>query len=297
MLSTPDDPAAPSHDAPDGARGGGAGVDFVAVDTETTGLAWHETLVELGAVRFRGGVVVATWRTLVNPRRPIPEAATRIHGLTDAQVAEAPDAREALVEFQRFCEGAVLLAHNARFDRDILATQYARAGLKAPAERMYCTWRLAHRCIEGSPRYGLAALAEHLRLPAESPHRALADAELTRRLFLACCERLDGGCTLASLDAAATEAGAPWSFDGAVRSVRDLPRRLRALRTARALGRPVRVTVRGDDGAPAVELTGVPEGFYARESEVVMDLGRGAWSTSVPLARVIAAGAVDERAT
>ena len=79
--------------------------DFVAVDTETTGLAWHDRLVELGAVRFRGDKVVAEWRTLVNPRRLIPASATAIHGITDAAVRDAPLAVEALTALERFCAG------------------------------------------------------------------------------------------------------------------------------------------------------------------------------------------------
>lgn len=243
-----------------------ADTDLVAIDTETTGLWWGERLVELGAVRFRGERVIARWRTLVDPCRSIPEGVSKIHGLSDADVAGAPRAREVLRKLLAFCDGAVLLAHNATFDRDILATELARAGMQAPEHlRVGCTWRLAKRSIAVAPRYGLAALATHLGFPSESPHRALADAELTRRLYLECLGR-----------------GAELSDDlmfplaGAVRRVRDLPRALRPLRVAKALGRAVTVTVAPIvEGGEPLELRGIPTVFYARGTDLGVDLDAG----------------------
>lgn len=263
-------------------------LDLVAIDTETTGLGWYERLVELGAVRFRAGRVVARWRTLVDPRRPIPVRVSAIHGITDELVAGAPDARAALVELQRFCEGAVLLAHNAVFDRDILAAEYARTGVTPPAEALYCTWKFSKHCIPDAPRHGLAALAKHLEFPTESPHRALADAELTRRLFSACVARLPSPVTLATLGAHATETGAPWRIPGAVRRVRDLAPALRPLRLAKAAGAVVTLTLRGEDGAMS-EARGVPAVLYQRGDEAMVDLRDERFQElTVPLATVTA---------
>lgn len=243
-----------------------ADTDLVAIDTETTGLWWGERLVELGAVRFRGDRVIARWRTLVDPCRSIPEGVSKIHGLSDADVAGAPRAREVLRKLLAFCEGAVLLAHNATFDRDILATELARAGMDAPESlKVGCTWRLAKRTIAVAPRYGLAALASHLGFPTESPHRALADAELTRRLYLECLGR---GAELSD--------DLTFPLAGAVRRVRDLPRSLRPLRVAKALGHAVTLSVSPlVEGEEPMELRGVPALFYARGSDQGIDLDAG----------------------
>jgi DNA polymerase III epsilon subunit family exonuclease len=262
-------------------------MDLVAIDTETTGLGWYERLVELGAVRFRGGEVVARWRTLVDPRRLIPARVSAIHGITDDLVAGAPDARAALLELQRFCEGAVLLAHNAVFDRDILAAEHARAGLAAPYGPLYCTWRFSKHCLPDAPRHGLAPLAKHLALPTESPHRALADAELTQRLFAACCAALPSPVTLATLDAHATEVGAPWRVAGSVRRVRDLTALLRPLRSAKAAGQRVALLLRGEDGVEG-SAEGVPLVLYERGGEGMVDLyGADGRVTTVPAASVV----------
>lgn len=260
-------------------EGGAAGLesrDFVAVDTETTGLPWHARLVELGAVRFRGDTVIARWRTLVNPQRPLDARVTAIHGITDAMVADAPDAPAALRTLARFCEGATLLAHNAPFDRDILAAEWARTGEAPPALPMLCTLKLSRRFIDDSPRHGLAALAAHLALPVESPHRALADAEQTRRLFRACLARMGAGADLATLCAVAGDEGVPYALQGVVRRARDLPEALRVLRRAKARGEAVTLTVTEGDGVETI--TGVPRVLLARGRDGAVDLaveGRG----------------------
>ncbi len=260
--------------------------DVVAVDTETTGLPWYERLIEIGAVRFRGARVIDRWRMLVDPRRPIPARVTEIHGITDADVAGAPEARVALLEFQRFCRGALLIAHNASFDRDILAAEYARAGLTPPPEPLYCTWRFAKHCIPDAPRYGLTPLAAHLGLPAAA-HRALPDAELARRVFLAACERLTEPCTLGLLDAHATGSDAALSLRGAVRRARDLPPHLRPLRAARSKGAVVALTVKGAEGEADRVVCGVPQALLARGDDGAVDLwGDAGLLESVPFAAI-----------
>lgn len=233
--------------------------ELVAVDTETTGLQWYDRLVEVGAVRFRGDRVIARWQRLINPHRSVPAHVVALHGLSDDVVATAADAREVLADFQRFCGDTPLLAHNARFDRDLLAAEFVRAGLLLPNNRLYCTWRLAKRCVPDAPRHGLAVLAEHLGLPGRSTHRALPDAELTRELFLACRSRAPERCVPEALDANATEAGIPLTFRGAVRRIQRMPE---ALRAAREAGTPV---TQG-------EARGVPLRAYAYGEDARVDL-------------------------
>lgn len=238
-----------------------AEADLVAFDTETTGLGWSERLVELAAVRFRAGAVVARWSTLVNPERSIPAAVIPVHGITDAMVRDAPRAPEALSAFRAFAAGATLLAHHARFDRNILAAETARAGLAPLENPLRCTLALARREIPEAPRHGLARLSAFLGLaPHDGPHRAAQDAEQTRRVFLASVARMPAAATLDDLPA-------PLRFDGGPGRPRRLPRRLRALRRAWASGATVTVTLPGEP-----PLRGRVSAVLARGDEVCFDL-------------------------
>lgn len=255
-------------------------VELVAFDTETTGLGWTERLVEVAAVRFRGDEVLARWSTLVDPERAIPEAVTAIHGIDDAMVRGAPRAPEALRALAAFSEGAVLLAHNADFDRDILASELARAEMLPPSGPLYCTLALARRLIPESPRHGLAKLSAHLGIEGAATHRAAQDAERTRRVFLACAERM-------APDAAVTALGDARRFEDGARPLRRGPRTLRRALRAKERGARVRVVTR--DGSAH---EGTIETIYARAGEIAVDLRDGgsvfttAWSRVASLRRV-----------
>jgi DNA polymerase III epsilon subunit-like protein len=227
-------------------------------------------VVEVAAVRLRGGVELDRWRQLVNPEGPIPAAVTALHGITDAAVRECPPARVALRSLRDFVQGSVLLAHHAVFDRDILAAEYVRAGLCPPEAPLYCTRLLAKAVLPSAGRYSLAALVEHLGLSQAPTHRALPDALAAAMLFRACLARREGTVRLGDLGRLAGVAGAPMKIAGAVRPVAALPLRLRPLEAALREGRAVEVTV-DLDGARSTE-TAVPTSLYARGTEAWVDL-------------------------
>ena len=107
---------------------------FVALDLETTGLmAETDRIVEIGAVRFLpDGREIGRFQRLVNPQRPMSPAAYAIHGLSDADLADAAPAREILPEFLSFlgdADSTALIAHNAAFDAGFLGRELSRAGL------------------------------------------------------------------------------------------------------------------------------------------------------------------------
>ncbi len=153
--------------------------EVVVVDTETTGIDRRARLVEIGALRVRGGVVVDQFQTLVDPGMAIPREVIRVHGITDAMVRGAPQADAALAAFLGWVSGATLVAHNAGFDRRIFQQELARVGRPAPGLRVFCTLRMARKGLPGHPGYGLGVLAQALHIPVSGAHRALADCRTT----------------------------------------------------------------------------------------------------------------------
>jgi DNA polymerase-3 subunit epsilon len=157
--------------------------EYVVVDIETTGgRAVHHRVTEIGAVRVRGGEVVAKYSTLLNPERRIPGNITRLTGISDAMVADAPKFAEVADAFRDFVGNAVFVAHSAPFDYGFLREEFARIGedFRRPT---LCTVVAMRKLFPGLPSYGLGKLAEYFQIPLDSHHRALCDAEATAELL------------------------------------------------------------------------------------------------------------------
>jgi DNA polymerase-3 subunit epsilon len=162
----------------------------VALDLETTGLfAETDRIVEVGAVRFDGsGRELGRFEQLINPGRPMSPGAWAIHGISDADLVDAPPACAVLLQFLAFLgdpESVTLLAHNARFDAGFLGWEPARCGLPAPSWEIVDTLTLARRQWPDASNHQLDTLAELLRLDPHAPHRALGDGLRVKGLWLA----------------------------------------------------------------------------------------------------------------
>jgi DNA polymerase-3 subunit epsilon len=166
-------------------------VTFCVVDLETTGTrADSDAITEIGAVKVRGGEVLGTYQTLVNPGRPIPPQITLITGLTDAVVATAPRIESVLPSLESFCEGCVVVAHNARFDVGFLRAAFERAGREEFRPPVLDTLAIARRLLRDEvPNFRLGTLAERFGFANSPSHRALDDARATTDLLHLLIER------------------------------------------------------------------------------------------------------------
>jgi len=161
-----------------------AEVTFVAFDTETTGLnAARDRLVEVAAVKFRRGQVLAEKTWLINPGRPIPPAAQAVHHITDAMVRGQPDFKTVYPAFEQFCRGAVLLAHNAHFDVSFVSAECARNGLPSPANLCVDTLPLSRVWFPDLASHSIGSLSTNLQLNAGGFHRALSDTMYLMLIF------------------------------------------------------------------------------------------------------------------
>lgn len=161
---------------------------LVALDFETTGVdAKSAGVVEVGAVEILDRQVTgATFHRLVNPLGAIPWQATKIHGLRDSDVRDAPTFRQIVPDLQAFCRGARLVAHSAPYDRNVLNAQLAKCGYQSTAEdRWICTLAM-YRRLYPKHKHSLDAACSELgiKLPpvprgGRGRHSALYDAQLT----------------------------------------------------------------------------------------------------------------------
>lgn len=175
-----------------GCRAPLADLDFAVVDVETTGGAplAGDRITELAAVRIRGGQVVASFESLVNPGRPIPPAVTALTNISQRMVARAPRFGEVIDELRDVLEGAIFVAHNADFDWRFLGAELVRCrGVHLRGPRV-CTLRLARRLHPELPRRSLRALTDYYAIEFDSWHRAGPDARATTDLFVRFLGRL-----------------------------------------------------------------------------------------------------------
>ena len=159
-----------------------AGVDFVVVDVETTGLdAISERVIEVAAVRIRDGEVIDEFATLVDPGRAVHN--TEYHGITTADVDGAPTWAQVGPTLLSCLSGAVMVCHNSVFDHAFLSAEFRRIGIDIGATPTLCTL-LAARSQLDLWGYRLRSVAGRVTgIWPDFEHTALDDARTTARLL------------------------------------------------------------------------------------------------------------------
>ncbi len=159
--------------------------EIVVFDIETTGFSpVNDRIIEIGAVKVRGGKVTERFSTFVNPERPIPFKIEQLTSINDSMVVDADTIEKVLPEFLAFCGDAVLAAHNAGFDMGFIKENARRLGMAG--EFTYLdTMGIARLLLPGQAKHTLDAVAKTLHLSLENHHRAVDDAECTADMYLA----------------------------------------------------------------------------------------------------------------
>lgn len=159
-------------------------IDAVLFDIETTGLdpATSE-ITEIGALLIKGSELKDMFSSLIKPVAPISAEITRLTGIDDELVKDAPSIAEVLPRFIQFAGPLPLIAHNADFDVSFIREHWRRLkGAELP-NSIYCTVKLSRRILPGLKNYKLHTIAEHFGLTVANRHRAVGDAELTFQVW------------------------------------------------------------------------------------------------------------------
>lgn len=161
-------------------------IEFTIFDTETTGLepASGDRIIEIAGIRFRGRVKIAEFQTLVNPNRPISEAAFQVNRITQDMLKDAPGIEVAMPKFLSFIQGSCLCSYNAGFDLEFLNNELKLLG-KNVLEGIVVVdiLKMARRLLPGLERYALMSVAQSLGFKTQQMHRAFSDVELTLGVF------------------------------------------------------------------------------------------------------------------
>ncbi len=176
--------------------------DFVVFDIETTGFSPVENrIIEIGAVKVCGGKIVDHFSAFVNPEVPIPFEIEKLTGIRDDMVVDAEKIETVLPEFLRFCEGCMLVAHNARFDMSFIMENCNRQGIEHDFTYVD-TVGIARVMLPAQAKHTLDAVAKTLGVSLLNHHRAVDDAEATAEIFVKLIVMMeeDGITTLAQIN-------------------------------------------------------------------------------------------------
>ena len=163
---------------------------YVVFDIETTGFsAENDQIIEIGAVKVKRGLIGERFSAFVNPHTPIPFEIEKLTGITDDMVMGQPDIMEVLPKFLEFCQGAVMVAHNAGFDMSFIRKSCERQGLPC-SFTIVDTVSLARILLPNLNRYKLDTVAKALNVSLDNHHRAVDDAGCTAEIFVKFLEML-----------------------------------------------------------------------------------------------------------
>ncbi|MCI6537374.1 PolC-type DNA polymerase III [uncultured Eubacterium sp.] len=163
---------------------------FVVFDLETTGFsAVKNKIIEIGAVKVVNGSITDRFSAFVNPKIPIPYEIEKLTHITDDMVLDAPVIHDILPQFMEFCQGAVMVAHNADFDMSFIRHNCEQLGLGCE-KTVLDTVALARVLLPSLNRFKLNTIAKALNISLENHHRAVDDAACTAEMFIKFVEML-----------------------------------------------------------------------------------------------------------
>ncbi len=164
---------------------------FVVFDIESTGF-YKDTcrVIEIGAVKIKNGEIIDSWSTFVNPECKIPKEITELTSITDSQVKDAKVFSEQIDDFLAFCEGSVMVAHNANFDMGFMKEEAKRCGKSF--DFPYLDTMVLARCMyKELHNHKLDTLCKHLKVINAHHHRAVDDAKATAEVFVKMLQTLN----------------------------------------------------------------------------------------------------------
>lgn len=162
--------------------------DYIVFDTETTGVdPKNDKIIEVGLLEVKGNQIVDRFGSFVNPGRPIPIEASNVNHIFDSDVTDAPTEAEIAPTLARWLLGKTVVAHNARFDTELVVSLLNAAGYTGII-RYIDTLFYARQTIKGVDNYKLQTLAGYLEIDPGDAHRAVDDTVTCHLLFQRCKE-------------------------------------------------------------------------------------------------------------
>lgn len=157
--------------------------NYVLIDLETTGATpLRDRITEIALIHYKDGIEVDRWQTLVNPKVNIPDFIQSLTGITNEMVQDAPTFDEIAEKLLSYLNGAVMCAHNARFDHGFIKAEFKRISISLK-QKVLCTVKLSRKLFPQYKSHGLSAILERYNFKCSQRHRAMGDTEVLSQLI------------------------------------------------------------------------------------------------------------------
>ncbi len=166
---------------------------YSIIDIETTGGYRNgNKITEIAIINFDGKQILEEYSTLINPQINIPFTITRLTGITNEMVADAPKFYEVAKKIVQMTEGNIFVAHNVFFDYNFIKHEFSELGFNFKRDKL-CTVRLARKFLPGHSSYSLGKICHDLGIEITARHRAMGDAKATVELLKMILAKKDFG--------------------------------------------------------------------------------------------------------
>ncbi|MEP7170415.1 MAG: 3'-5' exonuclease, partial [Bacteroidota bacterium] len=159
---------------------------FAIVDIETTGSyrAAH-SITEIAIIVHDGKEIIDSFQSLINPMANINPYVSRMTGITNEMLRDAPKFHEIAKQVWNLTDDAVFIAHSVNFDFSYIRDEFKSLGADYRRKKL-CTVRLSRKIFPGYPSYSLGNICTQLGIKIDNRHRAMGDASATAKLFELC---------------------------------------------------------------------------------------------------------------
>lgn len=156
---------------------------FAIIDIETTGSTYKfGQITEIAIYQHNGSEITGSFTSLIRPDMDIPLFITRLTGITNEMVKDAPKFYEVARKIVEMTAGRIFVAHNVHFDYRFVKEEYKRLGYDFYRKTL-CTVKLSRRLFPGHPSYSLGKICTAMGIEINARHRAAGDALATTKLF------------------------------------------------------------------------------------------------------------------
>ncbi|MFN8280865.1 MAG: exonuclease domain-containing protein [Saprospiraceae bacterium] len=157
---------------------------FAIIDIETTGGSYNTSkITEIAIIVYQNGKIIEEFESLINPECNIPPEITRITGITNDMVRDAPKFYQIAKKILDVTHDSIFVAHNVNFDYSFIREEYRSLGYSFSRKRL-CTVQLSRRYYPGLRSYSLGNLIRHFNIEVKDRHRAMEDAKATLDVFI-----------------------------------------------------------------------------------------------------------------